>query len=275
MLNIRPFYLPVFALGLWALGAFQANGEVGPESLPQILNSAGSADVVRVVDGDTVVLSDRREVRLVGIQAPKLALGRPGFKSWPLSEIAKRELEAIGLDRGASLYTATTAVDRHGRTLAHMVVDGTDGTPSVWAQQHMLENGLARVYTFADNRALAEPLLAFEAVAREARLGIWANDFYAVRNVNNVGHDIDTFQLVEGLVMNAAKVGKRIYLNFGPVWRTDFTVLLSAGALKMFEQGGIDPLTWRGKWLRVRGWVKERNGPLIDVDHPERIEIVN
>ena len=46
------------------------------------------ARVVEVIDGDTVVLEDGRQVRLVGIQAPKLALGRPGFRAWPSARFA-------------------------------------------------------------------------------------------------------------------------------------------------------------------------------------------
>jgi endonuclease YncB( thermonuclease family) len=52
--------------------------------------------VVEVIDGDTVVLDDGKEVRLVGIQAPKLPLNRPNFKEWPLAPEAKDELEKLG-----------------------------------------------------------------------------------------------------------------------------------------------------------------------------------
>ena len=44
--------------------------------------------VVEVIDGDTVALDGGAQVRLVGLQAPKLPLGRPGFKTWPLAEAA-------------------------------------------------------------------------------------------------------------------------------------------------------------------------------------------
>ncbi len=58
------------------------------------LEAGESAGVARVVDGDTVVLDHAigtaTEVRLVGIQAPKLPLGRPDFPTWPLAWEAKR-----------------------------------------------------------------------------------------------------------------------------------------------------------------------------------------
>ena len=56
------------------------------------LDVGGVARVVQVVDGDTVMLGTpvfgANQVRLVGIQAPKLPLGRDGFKKWPLADEA-------------------------------------------------------------------------------------------------------------------------------------------------------------------------------------------
>ncbi len=55
-------------------------GPAGPAPAAEGLEAGESAGIAQVVDGDTVVL-DRAigaatEVRLVGIQAPKLPLGR-------------------------------------------------------------------------------------------------------------------------------------------------------------------------------------------------------
>ncbi len=52
-----------------------------PAAGAEALEAGGQATVLEVVDGDTLVLGDRTEVRLAGIQAPKLPLGRPGFET--------------------------------------------------------------------------------------------------------------------------------------------------------------------------------------------------
>ncbi len=67
---------------------------------------------------------------------------------------------------------------------------------------------------------------------------------------------------------------KRTYLNFGADWRSDFTVSLAPKVRKLFEAEGIDPLSSRGKLVRVRGWLKSYNGPLIEATHPEQIEVI-
>ncbi len=63
------------------------------------LERGPSARVVGVTDGDTVTIADpidgAREIRLVGIQAPKLPLGRKNFPEWPLAPEAKAALEAL------------------------------------------------------------------------------------------------------------------------------------------------------------------------------------
>ncbi|MBF0248225.1 MAG: thermonuclease family protein [Alphaproteobacteria bacterium] len=239
----------------------------GPGDLPD----GGRARVVEVVDGDTVALDDGRQVRLVGIQAPKLPLGRPGFRPWPLGEEAKAELEALALGRTVELRLAPTPQDRHGRVLAHVLeVDG-----GAWLQGRMLERGLARVYTFPDNRALGSEMLALERQARADRLGIWGLPHYAIRTPDNVRHDVGGFQLVEGRVIDVARVKKTLYLNFGANWRTDFTIQVDARDEPRFRDAGVDPMTLKGKRVRVRGWVKSKNGPLIELDHPERLEVLD
>ena len=90
------------------------------------LAKGSSARVVEVIDGDTVVLDDGKEVRLVGIQAPKLPFNRPNFKEWPLAREAKEELEKLVLNQRVTLSYGGERTDRHGRTLAHLHTD--DGT---------------------------------------------------------------------------------------------------------------------------------------------------
>lgn len=237
----------------------------------EALKEGPVAKVVDVVDGDTVALAapvmGATQVRLVGIQAPKLPLGRPGFAPWPLADESRQALVTLTLGKDVRLSFGGADHDRHGRLLAHLHDDA--GT---WVQGRMLETGMARVYSFADNRALVADMLALEARARDARRGIWGHPFYAVRGPADTRRDVGTFQLVEGRVLKAAKVKSTVYLNFGDDWRTDFTVVLDAKARKLFRRAKRDPLAYEGRTVRVRGWLKSFNGPMIAATHPEQIE---
>ena len=251
---------------------------VAPGLAAEGLEDGGRAVVSEVVDGDTVrldrAIAGATQVRLVGIQAPKLPLGRPGFVAWPLAQESKRALEAMVLGRAVRFGHGGRRRDRHGRLLAHLHVEDGAGGDDRWVQGELLRLGMARVYTFSDNRRLAAEMLALEGAARTLRRGIWAHPFYAVRAPQETGRLVDTFQIVEGKVLDAARVKSRVYLNFGLDWRTDFTVAVSPKARRLFEDSGLDPGSLKGRRVRVRGWIKRFNGPLIDASHPEQIEVL-
>ncbi len=225
--------------------------------------------VVAVIDGDSVTLESGLQVRLAGLQAPKLALGREGFVDWPLAEAARKALKAIALGREAELRYGGRKRDRHGRALAHLVLDGT-----LWAQRVMIEAGMARVYSFPDNRVLVPHLLGLEAEARSARRGIWADPFYAVLRPEEAAAHVDEFALVEGRVLKIGRARGRIYLNFGADYRSDFTVTIAARDHRIFEAAGIDVNDYESHIIRVRGWVDSLNGAMIEATHPEQIELV-
>ena len=265
----RMILLVPFVFGLWLnVGA----AEISPDpfsDLPGDLTAGGAAKAIEIVDGDTLLLDNGVEVRLVGIQAPKLPLGRPGFKAWPLAEEAKRELARLTLGKTLTLAYGGRRMDRHGRALAHLY--DRDGD---WIQGRMLGLGLARVYSFADNRALVPAMLTLEAEARAAGRGIWADPFYAPRTPEQAARHVGGFELVEGRVRDVAIVRGRAYLNFGDDWREDFTITLAPAVRRRFEAEGFAPEDYRGREVRVRGWLKSFNGPMIDVSHPEQIEVI-
>ncbi|VAW19227.1 hypothetical protein MNBD_ALPHA12-1977 [hydrothermal vent metagenome] len=238
------------------------------------LRDGPRAIVVDVVDGDTIMLDNGLKVRLVGIQAPKLALGRDGYAAWPLADQAKRALSELSLGQRVLVRYGGAERDRHGRILGQLFV----GENEIWAQQAMLLAGLARVYSFADNRNCLSELYQAEARARADREGIWAGEgFYAIRNASKplaILERTDRYELVEGRVLSAEQYGQRVYLNFGAQWKKDFTILVERAARRLFEQRGIDPLDLKGALVRVRGWVENKNGPLIEITHPEQIELL-
>jgi len=243
----------VFNLPVWA-GALTADGR---------------GKVVEIVDGDTVLLEDGREVRLVGIQAPKLPLGRKNFATWPLADESKSALLTLTLYKFVTLSYGGRRVDRYDRQLAHLHDEA-----KTWIQGEILRRGLARVYSFSDNRAVVAEMLAVEREARAARRGIWRHPFYRIRQAESVHREIGSFQLVEGTIRDVAERRKYTYLNFGENWRTDFTVAIRARARRRFELSGMSLSALKGRKIRVRGWIKSRNGPMIDASHPEQIEIL-
>lgn len=256
----------LFAGALLGLQTIAAAARALPERNPDPVEAAG---IVEAVDGDTIVLDTGAEVRLTGIQAPKLPLGRRGFETWPLAEEARAAMTGLARGKSATLSYPGARFDRWGRLLAHVRVG------DIWLQQEMLRRGLARVYTFRDNRAHAAELYAAEREARAERRGIWALDRYGVRQPEDADRLVGTFQIVEGRPQAVAVVRGTAYLNYGPDWRTDFTVSISAEDMKLFRRARVDVSRLQDRRLRVRGWIVSRNGPMIVATHPEQIEVLD
>jgi hypothetical protein len=63
-------------------------------------------------------------------------------------------------------------------------------------------------------------------------------------------------------------------LNFGRRWTRDFTVTVLKRHQREFAAAGVDPKRLEGQPIRVRGWVEQHGGPVIDAAAPEQIEVV-
>jgi len=237
-------------------------------TLPPGLESGGNAFVQSVIDGDSLTLTDGRTVRVVGIQAPKLPKGRPNFAEWPFARDAQAALGELVQGRSVTLHFGGTREDRYGRVLAQLARD--DG---LWVEGELIRRGLARVYTFPDNRAAAAEMLALEREARTERRGLWAAPFFAIRRPEEAGRFVGDFELVEGKIVDGARTANAVFLNFGADWHTAFTLRLNTEALRLFRSDGVDPLALIGATVGVRGYIRrDRDRAIMDITHPEEIE---
>ena len=50
--------------------------------------------------------------------------------------------------------------------------------------------------------------------------------------------------------------------------------MIESRALALFAAEQLDPLKLGGALVRVRGWVDLRDGPRIEITHPEQIEVL-
>jgi len=254
--------------------AFISGAGIG--SLPEL--SAGEVGrVSSVLDGDTLYLEGGLKVRLSAMQAPKLPLGRKGFKAWPLGQEARAALGVLTKGQKVGLYYGGERRDRYDRALAQVFTLDNKGHRDLWVQEEMIRLGMARVYTWADTYQNSGKLYAAEREARGAGRGIWSHPYYVIRNPepNMLAQDVDSFQLVEGIITSSADIRGRVYLNFGADYKTDFTIAISKRDRKRFKRAGLDPMSLEGARVRVRGWIELMNGPMIWLDHPERLEVLD
>ena len=238
------------------------------------LKDGGPGVVISVIDGDTVKLASGVTVRLVGIEAPKLPFGRPGFGKSRLADSARENLIELLINQPVRLFFDQRKFDRYGRKLAHVWRTDPKGIPQLWVQGEILEAGLARVATFPESRTLARQMLSRETVAREKVVGMWADSFYEIRVPEDLGRLIDTYQVVAGRVVSIAVVRGRGYINYGDDWHDDFTASIAPKVLRKFPELSAALAGYEGNKIQVRGWIKRFNGPMIDITHPEQIELI-
>ena len=237
-----------------------------------ILDRGLQRAVIRVVDGETLVLDDGSEVRLVGALSPRLLDASADEVEWPPEREAKAELERIALGKSVELGFVGTRADRYGRHLAQVFVIA-DGR-RIWVQEHMVRAGHARAYSLPDNAACLEELVAIERNARERGSGLWANAAYQVRPAERTRALLryrSTFQIVEGRVESVADVRGQIFLNFGSDWREDFTVRVRPSDRRSMQ---LDFKAMQGRRVQVRGWIDRRSGPSIELRHAGQIEVL-
>ncbi len=123
--------------------------------------------VIRVWDGESILVDDGLTVRYLGLQAPGAgALGRP---LQPFGrEAAERNAELVE-GKEVELEQDVTDVDANGQLPRYVYVDGQ------FVNQELVEAGLANAAARPPDLKHQDELLEAQANARENRRGIWAN----------------------------------------------------------------------------------------------------
>ena len=240
-----------------------AQAEDAPTPLPP---AAAPLTAAKIVSGDELQLSDGRPVKfetvkLEGVKAPA---------SGKLADQARENLEKLAGGKVLSLENGPT--DRYGRTVAQIYAG--EGKERIWLEGEQLKAGMAFVYPPTGAEQNLSDMLKAESAARAAKRGIWADPFYADLDGNKGSVTYGRFAFVRGNVVKAERVKNKFYLNFGPDWRKDFTVAIAAHDLHAWKKAKIDPESYAGKNVRVRGWVKRDFGPMIMVTSPDQIELL-
>jgi micrococcal nuclease len=125
---------------------------------------APHARVVRVVDGDTIVLTEIGKVRLIGVDTPEV-YGQQECFGREASAFARRELPP---GREVSYRLGVESRDRYGRALAYVWLG--DGR---LFNELLARRGYAQPLTIPPNVDYAGRFRAAAARARRAGLGLW------------------------------------------------------------------------------------------------------
>lgn len=139
------------------------------ESVPQ----AGELrKVIRVVDGDTIVVSPNEKVRLIGVDTPETVHPKKSVacfgkeaKQFTRDAVEGKTIRLV-LDK---VNTSRRHKDKYRRTLAYAYLD--DGT---MLNRELIRRGYAHAYTRVPFRYLVE-FRELERTARAEAVGLWSS----------------------------------------------------------------------------------------------------
>ena len=266
----------IFAVLLGTASASGRDPSAGPARAECALTPSEIVRVETAASGDSLKLSDGRQVQLAGILAVRPPHRAKTGRVWPLAEAAKARLARLTQGRRVELAFGARRMDRYGRLLAQVYMSEENGRR--WVQSDLVGEGLARVASFSDNRACIAVLLERERATRSDRKGLWRYRSFAIRDASRpkplLGL-LQSFQIVEGRVVAGGEGSRWVYLNFGPNWRVDFTASIAKADRRVFREAGYDLKQLAGRRIRVRGWLSLRNGPAIRLTHPEQLELID
>jgi micrococcal nuclease len=170
----------LFPLALLAIAALEAGSATHQE--PRVGISEQSREsrneipekrlVIRVIDGDTIVVNPNEKVRLIGVDAPETVhLKRAAqcfgedAKEFTRSLVERRTIRLV-LDESNA---ARNHKDRYGRILAYVYFD--DGR---MLNAELIRRGYAHAYTRFPFRHAVE-FRQLERTARSQAVGLWAS----------------------------------------------------------------------------------------------------
>ncbi|MEM8833726.1 MAG: thermonuclease family protein [Pseudomonadota bacterium] len=234
------------------------------------LTKTGRVD--KIIDGLTFTLKDGTVVRLASIDIPDRYERQNNLYEQAVVTILKDLFKS-----GTKVHLFQTRSSKEGRRnrmghrLAHVVTDDDN----IWIQGQLLQEGLAHVYNDPDQDELLAELLEAELKSMRAQNGIWDRSSpYFLRTPDQLDVSQDEFVVVQATPKKVATVRNNVYLNFGQNWKNDFTVMITPDQRKKLARNGVDPLSLANQPLRVRGWLREYNGPFIELEDIGHLQVL-
>jgi len=255
-----------FLIIILVISEVDINGESGSNKR---LEYDSIAVVKEVVDGDTVVLSDGRRVRLLGINTPEYGMY--------FFEEAREVLEAMVLGREVVLEKDISEIDKYGRLLRYVYVN------DLFVNMEMLKRGFANIYTCPPDVKYIDEFLEAERFARENNLGLWQkSEINMVKveiNYDARGNDSNNLNDEYVIIKNMGTESINIYgwtikdsatniykFNSRYLFEPDTTIYLFTGSGKdkegKFYWGSSKPI-WNNDHDTL--YLRDREGSLVEI----------
>lgn len=229
--------------------------------------------VKRVIDGDTIELTNSEKVRYLGIDTPETSKRSPEgdwvYNPQPYAEMAKDFNKKLVEGKSVRLEFDVEKRDKYNRLLAYCFVG------DAFVNVRLLEEGLAMLYTSPPNVKYADLFVEKAKTARSLGKGIWSDD--QTLSMAKAKDFIGQVKTLEGQVSRINKKDGVTIIGFtGENGKHAFKAVIFKGDSANFRKKGISIDDYLNKKVRIWGMIKEyKSGPEIIIRDPSQIEIVN
>ena len=222
------------------------------------------AKVRHVIDGDSLQLVSRQQVRMIGVNTPEMhgADDLPEPFAIQARDMTKRLVgnQPVQLVPGAEKY------DRYHRLLAYVETgDGRD------IPEQLLAEGLGFLVAIPPNLARLNRYQAAQERARSSGRGIWGVAAYAPFPADGFTHNDPTrgFKQVSGRITGYNRSRRYYYFRLSP----NFEIKVPREYWIYFD---MNPDALLGKSVVVRGWITQGKYRLqMRVSHPAMMDIIS
>ena len=236
------------------------------------LQKAQKVKIEKVIDGDTLRLSNGKLVRFIGVNTPEI--DHQYGNSQPFADRARQYLQAkVSRFKGnLVLAMGSEKRDRHGRLLAHIFTPRGQNI-----QADILLNGFGVWIVVPPNLRFLDCYQQNEKKARSEKRGVWGEQFRFARNTTTLTEKDRGFQWIQGRISRIGKGKKNWWLNFvdkrsvGKFSKVSLRV--RKDDLQYFNEHSLEKLI--NKVIRVKGWLSlNKNQLVMNLRHPASIEVV-
>lgn len=232
------------------------------------LSSPEKAKVKWVYDGDSLLLTDKRKIRIIGMDTPETKHHKQKAQAYGAK--AREALRALlkKFHYRVILRYGKERLDRYSRTLAHVYLpDGMN--ISNW----MLERGYAKTLAFPPNIKLAECYKKAEESAQEKSLRIWRYKSHKVKLAATLPRRIDGYVRLKGVVVKIKHYRKSLRMELRSDTKSHIQLKIKKKNLRYFKK--IDPDKLRNKTIIVSGLLKNKKGKrTLYLSYPTQISFV-
>ena len=246
LLVFTEFYKKRSTIG-WAffLSVLLNVGLVRADDCSSDISSLKKQALVAIVDGDTLRLKNGKTLRVIGLNTPEIVYDGGSSELFAL-EARQAVRRFFTHEQFVYVKDGAFTEDKYGRRLVHVYRgDGKN------LAADLLVKGLGWHIVVPPNSAFANCYAQQEAIARQARIGVWS-DVYQPVDASLLRRSHAGYRVVTGRIESVVRGRNGWWLMMGKL-------AISVRDKDGHYFDGFNAKAWLGKSLTLKAWVIDRS----------------